>query len=186
MRATRCAFVHFFEAEGAHRFFGDDLFAALVHLLRDGAARVVQLVDALDEQEHHERDDEEVDDRADESAEVDAVRCACHRNDQARDARAAARNEHDEGLDDIADERRDNSRESCADNDADRHVHHASAADELFEFADEFHDPHPCSFVWAQGIRALFIRLFNSPFEHSKSVRGARRGAYFVSVVKPR
>lgn len=69
---------------------------------------------------------------------------------------------------------------------ADRHVHHASAADELFEFTDELHDPHPCSFVLTQGICAFFIRLFNSPFEHSKDVRSACRGIYFVSVVKPR
>lgn len=99
---------------------------------------------------------------------------------------AATRNEHDEGLDNITDERRDDSRECCANDDADRHVHHASAADELFEFTDELHDPHPCSFVLAQGICAFFIRLFNSPFEHSKDVRSACRGIYFVSVVKPR
>lgn len=147
MRTTRCAFVHFFKAEGAHRLFGDDLFAALVDLFRDGAACIVQLVDAFDEQEYHQRNDKEVDDRADEGTKVDAVRRACHWNNQARYTRAATGNEHNEGLDDVADERRDDSRESCADDDADRHVHHASATDELFEFADELHDPHPCSFV---------------------------------------
>ena len=98
----------------------------------------------------------------------------------------ATGNEHDEGLDNVTDERRDDSRKCCADDDADRHVHHASAADELFEFTDELHDPHPCSFVLTQGICAFFIRLFNSPFEHSKDVRSACRGIYFVSVVKPR
>ena len=186
MGTTRCALVHLFEAEGTHRLFGDDLFAALVDLLRDGAACIMQLVDAFDEQEHHQRDDKEVDDRTDESAEVDAIWRARHWDDQARYARAATRNEYDEGLDNVTDERRDDSRKCCADDDADRHVHHASAADELFEFTDELHDPHPCSFVLTQGICAFFIRLFNSPFEHSKDVRSAHRGIYFVSVVKPR
>ena len=159
MRATRGALVHLFEAEGAGWLFDDDLFAALVDLLRNGATCIVQLVDALDEHKHHERNDEEVDDRGDERAEVDAIRRACHRDDQARYARAAARNEHDERLDDITDERRDNGCESRTDDDADRHIHHASAADELFEFADELHDPHPCSFVMAQGNLRLLHSL---------------------------
>ena len=41
MGTTRCTLVHLFEAEGTHRLFGDDLFAALVDLLRYGTACIM-------------------------------------------------------------------------------------------------------------------------------------------------
>lgn len=144
MRTTRRTFIHFFQAERAGRLFLDNLFTLLVEALAYHAAGVMQLVQTLDEHEHDPCDDQEVDDSADERAEIDAIRRACYGDDQARNACSAASYEHDEWLDDVINERGDDSRERCANDDADSHIHHISAADKLFEFADDLHLPHPC------------------------------------------
>lgn len=52
----------------------------------------------------------------------------------------AARDELDERVDDVVGQRRDDGRERCADDDADGHIDHVAAVDELFELGQEaFH-----------------------------------------------
>lgn len=144
MRAACCAFVHFLKAERAGRLFRDDLVAVLIELLADRATCILQLVQTFDEHEYYPSDDEEVDDSADERAEIDAVFRAVYWDREVRDACAvASSDEDDEGLDKIADERGDDSGEGCADDDTDRHIHDITAVDKLFEFTQDLHACSP-------------------------------------------
>ena len=79
--------------------------------------------------------------RTDERAEIDTVLGAGDGDGEARDIGAVAPgDEFDERVDDVVGQRRDDGGERRADDDADGHVDHVAAVDELFELGQEaFH-----------------------------------------------
>ena len=119
----------------------DDFLA--LGVLEEGQLRraVFHLVEGLHDHEHHPGHNEEVDDGADEGPEVDAVGGTCHGDGEAGHVGAVAPgDELDERVDDVLGQRRDDSGERRADDDADGHVDHVAAVDEFLELGEEaFH-----------------------------------------------
>ena len=119
----------------------DDFLA--LGVFQEGQLRraVLHLVEGLHDHEHDPRHNEEVDDGADERAEIDTVLGAGDGDGEARDIGAVAPgDEFDERVDDVVGQRRDDGGERRADDDADGHVDHVAAVDELFELGQEaFH-----------------------------------------------
>lgn len=135
MGAARGRLVDLLAAEGADARFGRGLLCRALgesRLERCGLLDLVELVEGFHDGEHGGGGDEEVDDSADEGAEVHDVSVEVER--EAGDLGAAARDERDERLDNVAHERVDHGGEPSADDDADGQVRHVAAVDELLEF----------------------------------------------------
>lgn len=130
---------------GLWGFLGGGLFL-LGLLLADGR----ELVHALDEQEHHERHDDEVDDIHDE-------RAVCKRGlaDGHAQARKAFEAEAaDDGADEVIDERRDEGGESAADDNADRQIHYIAPEGKGLELRNKlFHVYSPYAFYAFLGTK---------------------------------
>ncbi len=97
----------------------------------------VQSVDGLDHHKQHKGHDEEVDDRVDEFADLDAGTAQAD-----HDIREICLEEQaDQRVDDVIHQSRDDGRERTADDHADCHIQHIAAHGKGLEFLKEFLDP---------------------------------------------
>ena len=125
-------------AVGAADSLDRDLALAVGAFLGGGLLRLfhgllVQHIDGLDGHEQHEGHDEEVDDRVDEFADLDAGTAQAD-----HDIREICLEEQaDQRVDDVIHQSRDDGRERTADDDTDCHIHDVSAHDKLFKLVDE-------------------------------------------------
>ena len=94
-------------------------------------------VDELDHHKQHKGHDEEVDDRVDEFADLDAGTAQAD-----HDIREICLEEQaDQRVDDVIHQSRDDGRERTADDHADCHIQHIAAHGKGLEFLKEFLDP---------------------------------------------
>lgn len=146
MRAARRLDIDLGAAEraGLGRGRGRGLFAA---------AEAFELMDALDDQEHEERHNQEINDRRDKSTVL---------NGGAVDTKyviieVGAPEEPDNGREDVLSQRGDKAGKGAADQDADREVQHVAAKGESFEFLQKFfhetflHLDRHCVFYYTVG-----------------------------------
>lgn len=144
--AFRCTFVDSLQAVRAYRIGLGPLFCGTGELV----AEFLGLVHGFDHGEHDGGNNQEIDDCADERAEVDFGA----RNHESGDfGCGAAGDKRDERVDDVVGERGHDCGERAADDDADCHIHYVAAADELFEFIERFFH-----------VASSILRFHNEPF----------------------
>ena len=140
----------------AHSLDGDLGLAVGAHLggglcRCGGSCRLlVQAVDELDHHKQHKGHDEEVDDRVDEFADLDAGTAQAD-----HDIREICLEEQaDQRVDDVIHQSRDDGRERTADDHADCHIQHIAAHGKGLEFLKEFLDPLDL-FFWHKNDRSF-------------------------------